>query len=108
MLIQELNHLESVASASVVYGSGGRSAPGRVFNQTHNLNTNFNTTNRFETIIKAPSNVHNLSASAGAKGDVIVGHWPVTGSYTKADTLAIVDLFGNSTSYSASAALITP
>jgi|GEM_PF-5638064 hypothetical protein len=103
MIINELNHLESVSNANAVCGSTG----GRVFNQTHNLSTNFYTSNKFETVIKPPADVHNISAAAGAKADAIVGFYPAF-TYTKADTLALVDIYGNSTSYSASAALISP
>lgn len=107
MLIQELIHLESVSNSNAVHGSTGRRPRG--FDQVHNLNTNFVTTNYFQTIIKPPNDVYNYSAAAGAKADAVVHpYYGAYGSYTKADTLSFVDFLGNSTSYSASAALITP
>lgn len=104
MIISDLNHLESVANAAV-YGSTGRS---RGFSERDYVSTTFETTNKFKTIIEAPKDVYNFSASAGAKGVTDVGKYSAYGAYTKADTLAVVDIYGNSFSSSASAALITP
>ncbi|BAU40322.1 hypothetical protein [Leptolyngbya sp. O-77] len=106
MIIAELNYLETVAEAGVQGGTFYR--PGRnlssTYTQDDKVSVRFDTTNRFETVIKAPGNVHNISASAGAKGDAIVRYDAY--SFTKADTLAVVDDKGNSFSLSTSAALI--
>lgn len=106
MVIAELNYLETVAEAGVQGGN----RPGRKLSSTYTqddkVSVRFDTTNRFETVIKAPGDVHNISASAGAKGDAIVRSYEVY-SFTKADTLAVVDDKGNSFSLSTSAALIS-
>jgi len=106
MIIAELNYLEAVSEASVQGGT----RPGRnlssTYTQEDKVTVRFDTTNRFQTIVTAPNNVHNISASAGAKGDAIVRYYDVY-SFTKADTLAVVDDKGNSFSLSTSVALIT-
>jgi hypothetical protein len=106
MIISDLHHLESVATSTAVYGSTGRG--GRGFTERDLVSTTFETTNKFTTIINAPKDVYNFSASAGAKGVADVGKYSAYGSYTKADTLSVVDIYGNSFSSSSSAALITP
>jgi len=104
MIIAELNYLEAVSEASVQGGT----RPGRnlssTYTQEDKVTVRFDTTNRFQTIVTAPNNVHNISASAGAKGDAIVRYDVY--SFTKADTLAVVDDKGNSFSLSTSVALI--
>ncbi|WAL60504.1 hypothetical protein [Thermocoleostomius sinensis] len=104
MIISDLNHLEVVSEANNV--QGGTRPSGRGFTQVDSVTTTFDTTNRFTTIINPPRDVHNVSAAAGAKGVADVGN-RYAYSYTKADTLAVVDYNGNSFSSSSSAALIS-
>jgi hypothetical protein len=108
MIISDLNVLEVAENITEVQGGRGgrRPAAGRDFQQTDTVNVNFKTTNTFETIIKEPSNVYNISAAAGAKGVADVKHHTDVYSYTKGDSLAVVDAYGNSFSVSTSAALI--
>lgn len=103
MIISDLSHMETVSTASV-HGSGRPG--GRGFVQNDKVSVEFNTTNKFETIIKGPAPVNTISASAGAKGVAEVGYHFSGYSYTKGDTLAVVDEYGNSFSLSTSAALI--
>ena len=103
MIISDLNYLETAANSEAVCGATGRS---RNFTEVDSVKTTFDTTNKFETIIKAPANVYNISASAGAKGVAEVYNYSAY-SFTKADTLSLVDYYGNSTSLSTSAALIS-
>jgi hypothetical protein len=103
MIISDLNHMEIVSTA-VVQGAG-RSG-GRGFVQNDKVSVEFNTTNKFKTIIEGPAPVYTISASAGAKGVAEVGSHFNGYTFTKGDTLAVVDEYGNSFSLSTSAALI--
>lgn len=101
MVIADLNYMEVVAAN--VQGGTDRV---RRFTQVDSVTTTFDTTNKFTTIIYGPAPVYTISAAAGAKGVADVGPYHDAYSYTKADTLAVVDAWGNSFSSSASAALI--
>ncbi len=112
MNISDLSILENIQEASKIQGGGekkGKRDRGNrnlSYYQNDKVETTFDTTNKFTTIIKAPEDVHNISASAGAKGVADVGEYHAY-SYTKADTLAVTDYYGNSFSSSSSAALIS-
>lgn len=108
MIIADLNYLEVVAEATVEGGTGrsGTRVRGSEYTQTDRVSVTFDTLNRFQTVIFGPFPVHTISAAAGAKGDAIVSPYHEVYSFTKADTLAVTDSFGNSFSSSASASLI--
>ena len=113
MNISDLSILENIEEAAKIQGGGkkkgrnGSSNRELSYYQNDKVKTTFDTTNKFTTIITPPEDVKNISASAGAKGVADVGNNHAY-SYTKADTLAVTDYYGNSFSSSASAALISP
>ena len=101
MLINDLNYLES-AEAEVVGGGRGTRTITNVLNNT----VRFNSVNRFQTIVVSPGPVKGISAAAGAKADTFTysGYY---NAFTKADTESVVDEYGNSTSLSTSAAVLS-
>ena len=106
MIISDLRYVENISESTSIQGGWGFSYPGivRKYTQVDTVTTNFNTINTFSTIIDAPGL---NSAAAGAKGDAMTGfHNAFT--YTKADTLAVVKLYGDSFSLSTSVAVATP
>lgn len=107
MIISDLNYMET-AEANVEGSGGGRGGRNlsSTYTQVDNVTITFDTTNRFKTVIVAPNNVNNISASSGAKGDALVSRHFTGYTFTKADSLAVVDESGNSFSSSTSAALI--
>jgi hypothetical protein len=108
MIISDLNILEVVESAEVV---GGRFTSGNRFsstyNQTDEIVIDFTSNNTFNTSVNSPRTGSN-SAAAGAKGDAINNTFIPTYAFTKADTLAVTELFGGSLSASTSVAVINP
>jgi hypothetical protein len=106
MIISDLEILEVVEVADIQGGRGRGNRKEFDFLEKDKVVTIFDTTNKFKTVIKAPDDVKNISAAAGAKGVADVGDYEAY-TYTKADTLAVTDAYGNSFSSSNSAALIS-
>jgi hypothetical protein len=109
MIISDLTYVENISeSTSIQGGTGFFPLPSfgivRKYTQTDMVSVNFNSVNTFQTIIDAPGL---NSAAAGAKGDVITGNYPAF-SFSKADTLAVAKLYGDSFSLSTSVAVATP
>ena len=94
MIISDLNYLE-VADAKVAGG----------FSESDYVNIDFNTTNKFTTIVNSPTTYSN-SAAAGAKGVATGSPYVATYSFTKADTLAVTSIYDGSFSASTSVAVI--
>lgn len=103
MIISDLNHLESVSTSFAV--AGGTGYP--TYFQYDLVKIDFNSQNNFATNVNSPKTFSN-SAAAGAKGDAINPYNIPSYSFTKADTLAVTELFGGSFSASTSVAVINP
>lgn len=109
MIISDLNVLEVVEAAEVVGGVGGT----RSFTQSDTANFTFNSLNTFQTIINPQPVATGNAAAAGAKADaynpasgtIVAALFP-TRSFSKADTFALTDYLGGSTSGSSSVAVI--
>jgi hypothetical protein len=96
MIISDLNYLEFVSEATAVEGG---------FFETDIVNISFNTVNTAGTFISSPFAYSN-SAAAGAKAVANNDTCLPSYSFTKADTIAVTDLFGGSFSGSTSTAVI--
>ncbi len=96
MIISDLNYLE-VADANIAGG----------FSEYDYVSINFDTTNKFATIVNSPTTTSN-SAAAGAKGVANGSPYINTYSFTKADTLAVTTIYDGSFSASTSVAVINP
>jgi hypothetical protein len=106
MLISDLAYLEVAESVRIEGATGSLS---RFYYQNDRVDVNFNSYNNFYTSVNSPKTYSN-SAAAGAKGDAInpYGGYVPSYSYTKADTLAVTQLYGGSFSASTSVAVINP
>jgi len=109
MIISDLNVLEVVEAAEVVGGVIGT----RAFVQNDTANFIFTSLNTFQTIINPQPVATGNSAAAGAKADAynvlsgtLAGLALPTRSFSKADTFALTDYLGGSTSGSSSVAVI--
>jgi hypothetical protein len=103
MFISDLAYLE-MADVKVEGATGSLS---RFYYESDRVDVNFNSLNTFQTHVNSPYTLSN-SAAAGAKGDAINPYYIPSYSYTKADTLAVTQLYGGSFSASTSAAVINP
>jgi hypothetical protein len=105
MFISDLAYLE-MADVKVEGATGSLS---RFYYESDRVDVNFNSLNTFQTYVNSPKTYSN-SAAAGAKGDAInpYGGYVPSYSYTKADTIAVTELFGGSFSASTSVAVINP
>jgi hypothetical protein len=101
MIISDLNYLQT-AEANVEGGTFPYS-----YFQYDFVAIDFNSYNSFRTEVNSPRTYSN-SASAGAKGDAINNTRVPSYAFTKADTLAVTELFGGSFSASTSVAVINP
>lgn len=106
MIISDLAYVENISeSTSVQGGTGSFPFPFPTYYQFDSVVMSFSSLNNFATTVNSPTTDSN-SASAGAKGDAINNsHWP-SYSFTKADTIAVTELYGGSFSGSSSAAVI--
>ena len=109
MIISDLNVLEVVEAAEVVGGVIGI----RTFVQNDTANFTFSSFNNFQTTINPQPVATGNAAAAGAKADAynplsgtLAGLGLPTRSFSKADTFALTDYLGGSTSGSSSVAVI--
>lgn len=110
MFISDLNYVENLSESTSIQG-GTYSIPSsmifRSYVESDIVSVNFNSLNNFSTNVNSPYTLTN-SASAGAKGDAINNFGLPSYSFTKADTVAVTQLWGGSFSASTSAAVINP